>query len=437
MGVREGLPTHGSRCGLNYVAPFGAVDPQSCRKHRRCASWLFLFFVLPLPLTAQSGSAPLAELRRELDRVRAEAPQHQETRGASPRLTVVKHQLRDWIETHLGQVPSDPNGARGADLALAERLNAELKREHLFREASEAEGMEGWSAIGFLAPVCLKYNQRQAYLILQTAIEVYCGSDESAYLYCWQGGVWKRIWQTEQNTYTKDQYAPQLIRAVLVSPSSVASLPYVLTLGTEPWCASNWHDVYVRLWRVGPTGEEAKLLLDRAEWAYLGRHDIPIQGSVGSDDALIEYRVGSIDAGIHSREAVLHYSLANGRLERIDPVALSPRDFVEEWLAEPWEQSRTHSEPSALAALQKAHLDTGRDEFQPTRSCRAPDLWQVGLESMDGKMAPAYYLVRWRPPYHFTMVQVSRQPSADCTSIDPTADDEDRTLFPVQDWREW
>lgn len=412
------------------------VRARNWAKHRERVCWLFLIFVSTLPLTAQTGSTPLAELRTELDHLRAEAPQHEETRGASTRLSVIKHQLRDWVESQLGELSSDPNGADGAEVALAEHLNAELKRERLFGETNKTGTDDPWSTIGFVGPVRLEYRQRQDYLVLRTAVEIYCGFDESAHLYHWQDGHWKRIWESEQNTYTKGKYAAQLIRAVLVSPSYNGALPYVLTLGTEPWCSSNWHDVYVRLWSVSPSSQEPKLLLDKSEWAFLGAHDIPVQGSVGRNDALIEYTVRSNDLSVFTREAILHYSLTPDGVERIDPIALSPRDFVQEWLAEPWEQSQLRSQPSDRAALEKAHQDTGRDEFQPTRSCRTPGIWQVNLGSIDGKKAPVYYLVRWLPPYHFTMIRVSQRPSADCAEIDPAAEDENRTLFPVQGWRE-
>jgi hypothetical protein len=412
------------------------VRPCQWTKHW-VPAWLSLILVLPLPVTAQA-STPLAEIGAELERVRSEAPRHHETRGASPRLTTIKHQLRDWIESQLAQLPSDPNGDDGAETALAGHLNADLRREHLLRQGDGAGTDDDWSRIGFLGEVRLEYRQRQTFLVLQTAVEVNCGYDESAYLYRWQEGRWNKIWETEQNVYIEGKYKIQLIRAVLVSPNLNESSPYyVLTLGTEPWCSSNWHDVYVRLWSLSSSGQQPKVLLDKSEWAFLGGHDIPVQGSVGRNDALIEYTVGSIDLGVFSRETILHYSLTPDRAERIDPVALSPRAFVDEWLTDPWEQSRLRSQPSAFAALRKVHQERGRDEFiQPTRHCRTPDLWQVGLESIEGKRAPVYFLVRWRPPYDFTMVQVSQQPLPACNEKDPAADDEDRTLFPVQDWRE-
>jgi len=70
-----------------------------------------------------------------------------------------------------------------------------------------------------------------------------------------------------------------------------------------------------------------------------------------------------------------------------------------------------------------------------------PDLWQVGVDFSDpptpigAKPKGTYFLVRWRPPYKFTMVDVSDHPSPACTEEDRAADDEYRTLFPVQEWR--
>ena len=258
-----------------------------------------LSFTLPISAAAEDNGAALAVIRTELEHIRADAPRHEETRGVSPALTTVKHQLRDWVESQLGELPSNRNGEDGAELVLAMRLNEELERARLLRKA-EVVFPQDWSGVGFLAPVHLEYRWRQTYLVLQTAVEVQCGFDESAYLYGWEDGHWKRLWESEQNTYTEKGYTVQYIRAVQVSPPFRNESPYVLTLGTEPWCASNWHNAYIRLWSVDWSGQGTRLLLDQTEVAYLGAHDIPILGSVSDDGALIEYRAGSFDPAIHS-----------------------------------------------------------------------------------------------------------------------------------------
>jgi hypothetical protein len=50
------------------------------------------------------------------------------------------------------------------------------------------------------------------------------------------------------------------------------------------------------------------------------------------------------------------------------------------------------------------------------------------LENSKVKEHNEYFLVRWRPPYHFTMVEVSGHPKPACTEEDREAD-EPRTLF--------
>jgi len=91
------------------------------------------------------------------------------------------------------------------------------------------------------------------------------------------------------------------------------------------------------------------------------------------------------------------------------------------------------------AKFEKQHR-TRRQAFgeftYPTMHCGLkPDLWQAGIDFRDEKKPdPEYFLVRWGPPYWFSMVDVSNRPWAGCTERDPEAD-EDRTLFAGQDWR--
>jgi hypothetical protein len=71
-----------------------------------------------------------------------------------------------------------------------------------------------------------------------------------------------------------------------------------------------------------------------------------------------------------------------------------------------------------------------------TGHCRQhPDLWQVGFDRSSARKNAIYFLVRWQPPYLFTMVQVLHHPSPDCADEDDNVN-EPKTLFPVQDWRE-
>jgi hypothetical protein len=376
----------------------------------------------------------LDALRSSMLGMRGKAPESGGPRGATPQLTVAKHQLRDWVESRLPALTE-----RGDVGEFERKLNSELHEAKLL--CGEGAGpCPDWTLLGFLDD--LKFRRSNGFLILQTGIGIECGYDDSAYLYGWSDEGWRRVWQNEQNIYTKNAYKPQSIDAVLISPNNKANDYVVLTLGTQPWCSSNWREVYYRAFRLGPD-QGAAPLVDGAEVAYLGV-DPPIEGSVARDDVLVEFAVGSIDGGVHSRRAVRHYKINGDQVKRIDPLALSPRDFVDEWLTHEWKEAAFWSESanrgSARSWHTRLHKGFVSGEFiYPTTHCPATaDLWQVGVDFSDpptpiGVAAKGtYFLVRWRPPYRFTLVDVSDHPSSGCTEEDRKADEE-RTVFPVRE----
>ena len=96
----------------------------------------------------------------------------------------------------------------------------------------------------------------------------------------------------------------------------------IVTLGTYPWCSSNWQTIYYRIWETKASAP-AKLLLNEDELGFI---DEPIEAAVQPDDVLVEYTVEARDGW--RRRQIRHYHVAPGKIERVDPVALSPRDFV-------------------------------------------------------------------------------------------------------------
>ena len=139
------------------------------------------------------------------------------------------------------------------------------------------------------------------------------------------------------------------------------------------------------------------------------------------------------------RSIVLHYVLREGKLEREAPFALSPRDFVDEWIRRDWTISSQWSTAGANAlTLRRMHRKENFEGGSYTDTIRCenrPEHWQVGLswDKFDGGTMVTkrlYFLVRWLPPYRFTLTAINSRPWAACTERDPEAD-EPRTLFPV------
>jgi hypothetical protein len=390
--------------------------------------------LLALVLSVRAEDDPLAALRATLLPMREHPDEHLESRGATAQLTVAKHQLRDWIETSLARL-----GENGDEAALVRELNAVLSKEKFLCDYSMPgadDRCPDEKLLGFLGGI--RIRRQLQFLVVETAIGIQCGYDESAYIYEWAGERWQRRWESEQDNYAEKQYFPQMLDAVRISLPDKKGSQLVLMLGREPWCASNWHDVYYRLWRIGPRDQSTKLLLEGSEWAFV---ENGIQGTVGPDEALIEYATMSLDKGILINQTVQHYRIDGDKVERTAPLALSPRDFTDEWLTQPWSLSVAWSEPAGRAMLQqwhqRLHSDSPNGEFDyPTLHCpQNPDLWQVGINldpaSGKGKRIATYFLVRWRPPYRFSMVNISSRPFPGCTEKDREAD-APRTLFPGQ-----
>ncbi len=358
------------------------------------------------------------------------AKEHADTRGAAPELTVAKHQLRDWIESQL-----PPDGQLKDTAELVRNLTTRLKAMRPLPGIEDQDGF--WNAFGEIG---IRLHRDSEFLVIATAFGILCGADESAYIYRWRDGRWRRLWETEQNSDSVKEYRPQIISSILISPfARNAPERLVLTLGFESWCSSAWHPVFYRLWRIASDLDGSKLLLERSDMADIA-NDPPISGSVGTADALVQFygwKIGSL-----RRAFVRHYRVVNGTVHRVDPAALSPSDFVDEWLTQPWTEIAAWSDDASVKALQewhqKLHQDFISGEFgYPTMHCRQrPDLWQVSINFADygEPELNRYFLVRWRPPYRFTMFQISEHPSPDCTEHDPEAD-QPHTLFPSQSAR--
>ena len=358
---------------------------------------------------------------------------HQETRGATPNLTRIKHLLREWIESRL-----TPLSRPDEDTALAFQLNADVEKAGLscdyFPRPGQAKCPDQ-NMIGFLGDI--KLHRSAEFLVMQTAVGIQCGEDESAYIYEWKKDHWQRFWQSEQYEYTPKKYLPQYLEAVLISHvgrGADKTAHLVVTLGGYPGCVSNWHPVYYHIWQVNTSGGPAKLLVDGSEMAFISD---PVQASVGGNEVLIEYTVGSADPGVHSRRQIRHYVVKEDAIEQVDPFVLGPRDFVDNWLSHPSRDLLDRTPPKLRNAIESWHKTfKGYIEFiQPTLHClNAADLYQVGIQNGETRQTMGYFQVRWRPPYHFSMVGISERPWPNCTEKDPQAD-EFRTLFPDREFR--
>jgi len=364
----------------------------------RAVKPLILLLLAVFGAIAQGQDRLLTDLQTALAGLRGHRGEHRDTRGATADLTKIKHLIRDWVETRLAELSSSFDD---------DAVNRGMQEAMLSAGIVCPDGCPT-SALGYTAPARIRRNGDL--MILQTSVGIDCGYDDSAYLYEWASGAWRRIFETEQNVYTAAGYLPQTVYALQASPPNARGERLVLSLGAKPGCASAYQPLYYRVWRIGASGATPKLLLDSSETAYMGDYP-PVRGTISLDDIRLEFTMGGTGYG-QSHQAVRHFEIRADAVRQIEPIAPTPRDFVEEWLDMPWSRSMQWSESPSLEQWHaKMHRDDGMGDFPdtPLKCAEGQDLWQIGIR-LHGVETATYYLVRWRQPDRFTMVDIANRP---------------------------
>jgi hypothetical protein len=372
--------------------------------------------VFLLAASVLMSAADLEAIRATQTKLIAARGKNQDVRGANPDLTVLKHQLRDWAESqivHSGPFPEVTT--------LSATLNALFDQKKII----EPEPDDDWPGLGAVAPFEVSHpDGDSAWLKLEIGVAIDCGYDESVYLYEWTGKDWARSFESEQNDYTKDHFTPQDLRHVEVSPSDANGDRLILTIGITPSCASVWQGLYYRLFRVGATTTR---LVDDFTEVNIGEE---IQARIEPEGALIEFFAGSRDSDqVWARTHVLHLRVDGAKARRVEPVALTAQDFVDEWLSQPWKEISEWTDPKLTdvhAELKKAEVDGG---FQLVQRCTEhSDQWQVGFDFKDDTY---YFLVQQKGEYGFRMLDVSDERQPGCPGDDPPRNLGNQSTYPT------
>ncbi|HBY59848.1 MAG TPA: hypothetical protein DEH78_08480, partial [Solibacterales bacterium] len=299
-------------------------------------------------------------------------------------------------------------------------LNRELRGAGLFcGESRTGPPCPDGSFLGYLSP--LEVREQGNFLTVRTGIGSECGFDESAYLFNRRRQPMRLVWRLEQTSDREPGYRPLELVALRVSKEAGRGGEcLVLAVGLRSSCGSTWRQIDYRVFRVDVVEGESIRLLAALERGNIG--DGMPDGAASADGIHIEFQTGSVDSSLLTRLAVRRFRVVGDRVQRVDPVALGPSGFVDEWLSLPWEQAAAWSEAAGRDALRGAHGSIGRDAafLGPPRKCgRSTGLWQVGVAQEQRRR---YFLVRWTPPFRFRMSAVRNAPRTDCVTEDPEAD---------------
>jgi hypothetical protein len=348
-------------------------------------------------------------------RASAAASQDPDKPDSSPRdlWTRQKNALRDWIESRL---PANIAALDANFSNLEARLGAELDRAGL----TEPEGTE--AGTGYVSKLELsRPAEFPDALIVRAGISVECGADDSVYVYRFSDKRTRLI--EAQGT---EKWGISVVETLSSAPDvSGSRIFYVAWDGVS--CASVWNGLGYKLFYVSPGPEPAELLFSSSH-SFVLDQDVNVR--LTAQDLLIELAAEAMFPG-YRRTYVLHYSIGPQGVERVDPVALQPQDFVHEWLTRPWEemQSRSGASDTFVKWHKFLHADFVSGDYEFVQPCiNRAGVVQVGvdLNSIGDREIPeplqVYFLVKDKGNHSYEMSGVSFGTNDDCPGESPAAD---------------
>jgi hypothetical protein len=131
----------------------------------------------------------------------------------------------------------------------------------------------------------------------------------------------------------------------------------------------------------------------------------------------------------------MHYNIGSDCVQRIDPVALQPQDFVHEWMTRPWGEMQSRSSDGLEKWHKFLHGDGGEYEFVQPCAERS-GVTQIGAafgaigELETPEPLSVYFLVEDHGGYSYKMSEISFDRQEGCPGETAATYDNLPSLFP-------
>lgn len=246
-----------------------------------------------------------------------------------------------------------------------------------------------------------------------------CGSDAVLWVFEPGNDGWREVLRWESSPY-EDVSGAFGSFGYSISPPDSSGQWYVVTKNVAPWCSSTWSAIRYAVLRPVSGTPIPRVLFSGVDSIWWGNEDF---GTVqaNQEDFEVRFHAWSIDAGVLNREYIRRYSIRGDSLSRIAPIAVSPRDFVDEWISLPWPEAEQWTARESAARLQLFHQNlheiasNSGFQFESAHLCSgARKLYQIEI-SPDDKDS-FYFLVSNDGP--LTMKAASTTPRSGCSGKD-------------------
>ena len=312
--------------------------------------------------------------------------------------------MRDWIESRL---PQERGGTATEFSQLEATLRGELQGAGLSAPDTPItpdDGPEG-PGIGYIGFEFKRLPELPDALFVIVGASVECGADNAIYMYRFGASGLTRV--LEDHPRSESRYAGATLA---LSDPDTQGRRLLLTHYMSSQCQSSWMEMAYSVYRLGLQSGPSELLL-------AGTHSFWLENEpefvLKPEELIMEFLDSSVDVEIHNRTRIHRYSFGQG-VQRLDPVALQPQDFAEEWLTRPWSEMQSRSAGETQEWHERLHGDYVLADYSSVTTCAARrgrwlialDVTPIGDRELKDRLR-TYFLVHDLGSYHYNMEAVS------------------------------
>jgi hypothetical protein len=131
-----------------------------------------------------------------------------------------------------------------------------------------------------------------------------------------------------------------------------------------------------------------------------------------SDGFDLRLHVGTIEPYFMVKKGIFRYRVEGNSVERVQPIVINGRGFVDAWLQAPWTDAKKWTSAESIELAEKAHAHFAKDhtnvsyEYGPVRSCTMKDSYEVEIDREPG--GPTFYMIK-SGINSFTLTAVSKK----------------------------
>jgi len=352
------------------------------------------------PSALQNAAANAARLRKAL---RAQVTGTMETDvppAVQNQLVQFKNALASVVEAGLACQSPSATPTRIQD-ALARSLRANGPDPSDAEYLAKSNQDEAADEYGTTLKVRANWQSTTPHLLaIEVALGIECGEDTMLFLFEPTERNWtERLrWQAPKYSKVGDAFGDFFLHTLVQKPGSDAWR--LVVVHGRPWCTSRFSGFGIDVLEPTINSPQPRVVWHTGRGYSRG----DFEPSLKASGNIFEFRING-DAMLFDtdrafeRRVIYRYRVSGDTVDRIEPIAVNARGFVEEWLEMPWNEAAAQTAAPAGTSLKEVHesyqQESTKDDnifikhaYGPVLACKSPREFQIEIKAERHTIVP-------------------------------------------------